>query len=463
MWPDVDSCMRLGFVAGCWIFFGCLTAVEVEVESTTMVVAGDLDPERAIRIQLNPGMRFRLAGTTRDFSWWCLVNLDREPGEAIARQCLDRLRQAKPENPVLVSRVTPAVTVTTPDPRDRLVRIGKRVPGKVVMAALAAARSVATGTVYVVFGNDDDGIISIGPRPAAQGVVLDPATWQELVTLSRQNHELRNRLDDFSVPPEQSSPSPTLPMQTLLDLDLRSADGKPPAAATAGTWSGVTWSPAGLVLRGAKLIPAGIQPLKPPYVAEIPIPGLSRGERSLTVTMVVWQATWAVGIDEVFTIGRRSRWLSAHIEADGSIRTGLDNCFILLPRLGDPPADTPAVKPGAWHTVSISRADTERWAFVAVDGVSSREFLVPAGAENPRRVDSPAEDVLSFVDFANARHLHGVVQRLIVQRGALRATQLARWQAGIRADGTIAPTDLAPLATPPKPKPPEEPQEPANF
>ena len=440
---------------------GCLAAAEVE--AAPMVVAGDLDPERAIRVQLNPGMPFRLAGTTRDFTWWCVVNLDRATGETIARQCVDRLRQAEPENPVLVSRLTLAVTVTTPEPRDRLVRIGTRVPGKVVMAVLAAARSVATGSVYIVFGNDDDGIISIGPRPAAQGVVLEPALWQELVTLARRDSALRNRLDDFSAPPDLSPASPVVPNQTLLDLDLRSADGKPPAAAASGTWSGVTWSPAGLVLRGAKLISTGVQPLKPPYVAEIPIPGLSQGERSLTVTMVVWQAAWAVGVDQLFTIGRRSRWLSAHVETDGSIRTGLDNCFTLLPRLGDPPVDTAAVKPGAWHTVSISRAETERWAFVAVDGTCSRELLVPTGADIPRRIDTPAEDVLSFVDFANARHLHGVVQRLIVQRGAQRATQLAAWQAGIRADATTAPTDLAPLATPPKPKPPAEPQEPVNF
>jgi hypothetical protein len=206
--------------------------------------------------------------------------------------------------------------------------------------------------------------------------------------------------------------------EVLADLDLTT--GTAPSGSNLIA-SGVTWTADGLFLPAAIIarIPRAY-PLqgvdfpapRAPYRADLALPGLMSG-RSVTVSMVVCLAAGGGDQDNLFSIGRRSRWLSAQVGKDGRVIAGLDNRWRLLAAAGTSP-----VADRHWHAVSVALGE-DRSVRIAVDGeVVDLRSGVDTAQTPPRTFDGD-EPILSFADPGSARHLHGLVRRVIVQRGQL--------------------------------------------
>lgn len=248
--------------------------------------------------------------------------------------------------------------------------------------------------------------------------------------------------------------------EVLVDLDL--ARGVPPAGGDLRS-TGVTWTPDGLFLPAAVIarIPRsyplqGVDFPAPtaPYRADVDLPALAG--RSVTVTMVVCVAAGGGDQDNLFSLGRRSRWLSAQVGKDGRVVAGLDNRWCLLAAEGTPP-----VADRRWHVVSAALGE-DRGVRIAVDGeIVELRPGVDTAKTPPRPVDGD-EPVLSFVDPGSARHLHGLVRRVIVQRGQLDREELTALHR--RLDAAVLPAPQSPVylqALRSGPSPPPEAVEPA--
>lgn len=207
----------------------------------------------------------------------------------------------------------------------------------------------------------------------------------------------------------------------LADLDLAAPGGAPPPGATALTVAGATWTADGLLLPAAAIarvprsypvrgdaFPAPV----PPYRADLALPGL-RG-RAVTVTMVVWLAAPAGDQDNLFSLGPRSRWLSAQVAADGRLLAGRDNRWRLIPA---PPA-LPALAARRWQVLSVGLG-ADGALLLAVGDQAVAAVAEPENAIAPPRPISDDPPVLSLADPGSARHLHGLLRRLIVHQDRL--------------------------------------------
>lgn len=229
---------------------------------------------------------------------------------------------------------------------------------------------------------------------------------------------------------------------TLADLDLTV-----PAAATSSglTCTGVTWTPEGLFLPAAAIwrIPRAypvhgdaFPPPQAPYRADLMLSGL--GGRSLTITMLVCLAATTGDQDNLFSLGRRSRWFSAQVGTDGRVVVGLDNRWHLLSATGA--KAPPSLADRRWHVISVGLGD-DRLVRLAVDGVVAELRPPRDPARFPPRTLAEDQPVLSFADPGSARHLHGLVRRLLVQRGLLDREAL------IALHRQLAPAGLPPPQT----------------
>lgn len=243
----------------------------------------------------------------------------------------------------------------------------------------------------------------------------------------------------------------------LVDLDLTAADGRPPAGAKTLVCSGtgVAWTADGLFLPAAAIsrvpreYPMHEQRLpmpRPPYRAELTLPPGTGAP--LTVTLVVALATTDGDQDNLFSIGRRSRWLAGQVDARGAVVAGLDNRWVVLPAAG-----LPTVSDRRWHVISIG-VDAAHAVRIGVDA-AVRDLTPP---RDPSRFPPQAlpddPPVLSFADPGSARHLHGLVRRIVVHRGLLAADAIAALH-HLLASGLAAP--VAPLfAGAGRPPPPVE-------
>jgi hypothetical protein len=214
----------------------------------------------------------------------------------------------------------------------------------------------------------------------------------------------------------------------VIDLDLRPTGQRPPPGLQL---QGTAWTEDGLFLPAGPLTPfppgypirqRDVPPSPPPYQAEIAISGLR--QRNLTVTLLVCLASRALGQDNLFTVGRRSRWLAAQVGQDDSLQVGLDNrWWMLTPRRDGQALMVPIRR---WHAVSIG-VDTSSLVRCAVDGVLADDQRPQADARRPLplRYDGPEENVLACVDPGSARHLNGLVARLIVHDALLGREEIA--------------------------------------
>lgn len=216
----------------------------------------------------------------------------------------------------------------------------------------------------------------------------------------------------------------------LADLALNSPDGSAPSTASALTWTGATWTADGLFLPAAVItrIPRAypvdglvFPPPQAPYRADLLLPDLNG--RCVTITLIACLATSEGDQDNLFSIGRRSRWLSAQVGVDGRIVVGLDNRWQMLTTTGT--TALPAVTDRRWHVCSVALGE-DRSVLLAVDGVVAELHPARDQARFPPRLVADDQAVLSLADPGSARHLHGLLRRLIVHRGQLdRAALIA--------------------------------------
>lgn len=214
--------------------------------------------------------------------------------------------------------------------------------------------------------------------------------------------------------------------EVLADLDLGGA------AVPALLCTGVTWTPDGLFLPAAtpfrvpRAYPVeGLDFAAPraPYRADLALPALSG--RAVTVTLQFCLAGGGRDQDNLFSLGRRSRWLSAQVGSDGRVVVGRDNRWTLYPAAG-----LPAVADQRWHVLSVAVGEGGG-VLAAVDGVTAELPAPRDPSRYPPRALPDDEAVLSFADPGSARHLHGLVRRVVVQRGRLDAAALVALQRGL--------------------------------
>jgi hypothetical protein len=164
------------------------------------------------------------------------------------------------------------------------------------------------------------------------------------------------------------------------------------------------------------------------YSAEVSLPD-DLG-RSLTVTLVLFQASNEPERDNLFTLGRRSRWLSAQTGKAEAIFVGLENRWTLFPALFPRPVELQrpmTLALGQWHTVTIGVNDGRQNLRVMVDGQAAADILRPEikGAVIPQRLNEAGNNILSFVDPGTPRHFHGFIQRIMVHRGLLSVAAMS--------------------------------------
>jgi hypothetical protein len=389
------------------------------------VVEADLDPKvgQVIGIHEASIPKFRPATGEGEFPYWLSVCLDLERGEEVRVACVRALRTLTPVPEILVSGIRLGLT-EMPRPGDpwRLAA-GAAVPAAVVKAVLVAVRKIHSGPLVLVAGGDAPGIISVGPVCEGDPPPADEATLARLADPGQGLEAMQATL-----PPNNSRPLPEPAL--IIDLDLCAANGVPPAAAASLRCRQVTWTAEGLYLPGRRLprtparfptdpVPSPIP--VPPYTAEIPLP--LDGDRAVTVTLLVCLASSDAGQDNLFTIGRRSRWLAAHLGATGQVVVGLDNRWDVRPFDPAKQDGSPAIADKAWHALTIVHGGPNRAVGLVVDGVAFPDRLRdPAHGSDrftPRRLTGGEEDVLAFADPGSGRHLHGLVRRLVVHRGLL--------------------------------------------
>lgn len=221
----------------------------------------------------------------------------------------------------------------------------------------------------------------------------------------------------------------------LADLDLTT--GSAPAGFVC---SGATWTadglflPAAVIARVPRTYPlqgTDFAAARAPYRADLALPGLRT--RSVTVTMQLCLVAPSGDQDNLFSIGRRSRWLSAQVGSDGRVIVGLDNRWRLLT------ADsTRVLADRRWHALSIALGD-DRGVRIMVDGEAVDLRPGVDTARTPPRAFADDEPVLSLADPGSARHLHGLVRRLTVHRGQLDRDALAALHRRLAATALPAP------------------------
>ncbi len=248
--------------------------------------------------------------------------------------------------------------------------------------------------------------------------------------------------------PATAPPATAQPVgAVLVDLDLRAADGKAPAAAAALRTAGTTWTADGLFLPGHRLPPfhehqVDLPVPQPPYVAELDLP-VGAGS-ALTITLVVCPSSSSPGQDNLFNVGRRTRWFSAQVGADGGLIAGLDERWRLVPMRGAAD-DTPMrVTTRHWHALTV--AVDGRQLRAVVDGRPAKDAQAPDDGQRigPRAGPEAGAGVLSFVDPGTTRHLHGLLARVLVQRGMLDGDAILAVQRRLAVETMPPPT--TPLA-----------------
>lgn len=242
----------------------------------------------------------------------------------------------------------------------------------------------------------------------------------------------------------------------LVDLDL--AD---PADAKALVCERVNWTADGLFLPAAAIprvpreFPIHVDRIatpQAPYIADLRLPEGSG--RVVTVTLVACLASTGGDQGNLFSLGRRSRWLSGHVDAIGRVVAGLDNRWVLLPADG-----VPRVDDRRWHAISIG-VDGSRWVRIAVDGSVAEPRWARDPNNFPPRELPDDQAVLSFADPGSARHLHGLVRRIVIHRGLLTAVELGDLHRRLAPAALAVPT-TGPFADAKAPGPPPDVDAPA--
>ena len=458
---------------------GLLAVEELSVETPENVVQGALDPVFNLRLGIYREPIFRCTGSPRDFRLWLSLSLPKSVNEQLEPACVSALRALHHAQAILVSS-TAATAITRPNSEaGGLLSIGDKVPEAMLLALLNVVHQRLPGRIALVLNRRDPGIISVTPLIPAQGQTVSAETWERLRRLKSDGVGVLALLEPYRA---EKITVPRIddgaPLQ--LDLDFRAAAKEVPAGVAGGRWQGGLWTADGLFLRGRQLarLPhefPGIEELavpEPPYQAEITIPGISGGTRAVSITMLVCLAGCQLGQDNLFTFGKRSRWLSAQVDKQGRVRVGLDNRWRLVPQLGTAFLDLPPLLPRAWHVLTVAVGANAGRVMVAIDGHCSDELIPESnpGGEYPRtpqRVDGPAEDLLTLVDPGSTRHLHGMVRRIIVQRGWLPPEATRKLHATLAPATLPLPSqpefNLPPITAVDPDAPPPEPHGAGNF
>ena len=409
------------------------------------VVVGPIAGESLARLSVGRTSSPRTEGSKEYSKTWCGILLPEPLASTLGDSLQADLGQLGPDITVLLSTLPPTATGS-----GCLVEIGDFVPEAVTRAVLLAARRLADPVLVASTSISKSAITISVPRPGV-GQPLPTANWQAL----EANTAGRLKLPSLPAP----APAIALPAALLADLDFRT--GPLP-----GRWEGVTWTPDGLRLLGAPLPrrPATFPkqedyPVPPqPYRAAVPVPGVAEGHRAVTVTLVVALAALGNDQDHLFSLGWRSRWLGLQVNESGRLRMNVEDGWRLAPALGEAAADLPPLERGVWQVISVSHDETAATALIAVGNRCSDPIrLSPATRPGPPRYDGPDEHLFTFIHPTSGRHVHGLVARLLVQRGCLTAPDLLALHA--RLAPTSAPLDLAGFALPPPPVPPRAPND----
>ncbi len=397
------------------------------------------EPERITRVNAGKGVwKIMAMGDDATYRHWLSICLDLPAGEALRSACVAELRSLNPLPSVLVSgfHVAHAELPGADDPW--MLAIGAEVPIPVARSVLVAVRKIHSGPLAVRGWNNSDKIISVSPLPmddqrltnaAALGWLCGPLSDADFRSL------LLPRLGEIETrPPAEVS---DLPGNTVVDLDLRTENGKQPESISVLTTTGGTWTPSGLFLPGHRLL--RFPQRYPVRIIDAPVPTASYSAEvslpddlgpSLTVTLVLFQASNEPERDNLFTLGRRSRWLSAQTGKAEAIFVGLENRWTLFPALFPRPVELQrpmTLALGQWHTVTIGVNDGRQNLRVMVDGQAAADILRPEikGAVIPQRLNEAGNNILSFVDPGTPRHFHGFIQRIMVHRGLLSVAAMS--------------------------------------
>ena len=423
----------------------------VVTEPVVGVVEGE--PQRITRVNAGRNVwKIMAVGEDATYRHWLSVCLDLPAGEALRSTCVTELRSLKPLPSVLVSgfHVARAELPAASDPW--MLAIGEEVPIPVARSVLVAVRKIHQGQLSVRGWNDSGAIISVSPLPAANEKPTDVALLDRLCS-PLSDADFR-RLVGVRPSEKETVPLPEvsdLQASTLVNLDLRSDSGKQPESTLALKTTGGTWTPSGLFLPGHRLL--RFPQRYPTRVIEAPIPTASYNAdiylpddigRSLTVTLVLYQASNEPERDNLFSLGRRSRWLSAQTGKAEALFVGLENRWALFPALL--PTATEPQKPmmlalGQWHTVTVGVNDGRQIIRVMVDGQAAKDLFRPEikGAVIPRHIVEAGNNVLSFVDPGTARHFHGFIQRVIIHRGLLSVAAMSDVHRSLPTKDLVAP------------------------
>lgn len=416
-------------------------SLAVEKELIGGVKEGDPQPHT----RLNAGKslwKIMADGDDATYRHWLSVCLDLPAGEALRSACVAELRTLKPLPSILVSgfRVARAELPGANDPW--MLAIGAEVPVSIARAVLVAVREVHTGPLAVRGWCDSNSLISVSPLPIEGEKISDDTVLDRLCD-PLSDAEFRKiagtrPAEKTPLPPTEVS---ALRAATLVDIDLRSKNSKQPESTTALKTTGGTWTPSGLFLPGHRLRRF---PQKYPVKAiNAPIPTASYSAdihlpddigRSLTVTLVLYQASNEPERDNLFNIGRRSRWLSAQTGKAEAIFVGLENRWALFPALFPALSPTPEEPPkpmtlnlGQWHTVTVGVNDGWHSVRVMVDGQAANDHVRHELTDEaiPRRIDETGNNIFSFVDPGTQRHFHGFIQRVLIHRGLLSVAAMS--------------------------------------
>lgn len=223
--------------------------------------------------------------------------------------------------------------------------------------------------------------------------------------------------------------------EAILDLDFTGGTAPPGFVAAQSTWTGDgLFLPGAVIARMPRAYPVesmDVPAVRAPYQAEVLLPDAAG--RRLTVTMLVCLVAPQGDGDGLFSLGRRSRWLSAQVGRDGRLVVGLDNRWRLLPADG-----TARLDDRRWHAISVG-LDALGQVRVAVDGQVADLPPAEDRAASPPLPLPDDQPLLAFADPGSARHLHGLVRRLLVHRGSLDRETLASLHRRLDPSGLPAP------------------------
>ena len=434
------------------VFFRCartLVIISLTVTMTLAVVIEPVngvkegEPQRVTRVNAGKNVwKIMAIGDQATYRHWLSICLDLPAGEALRSACVAELRSLKPLPSVLVSGFHVARTELPGADDPWMLAIGAEVPIPVARSVLVAVRKIHSGPLAVRGWNNSEKIISVSPLPIDDVRLTNTAALDGLCgPLSDADFRrlVIPRLSEIeTTPPAEVS---DLLGNTVVDLDLRSENGKQRESTSALTTTGGTWTPSGLFLPGHRLL--RFPQRYPVRILDAPIPTASYSAevrlpddigRSLTVTLVLFQASNEPERDNLFSLGRRSRWLSAQTGKAEVLMVGLENRWVLFPALFPAlfPTSAELQKPmtlalGQWHTVTIGVNDGRQNLRIMVDGQAAADIQRPEikGAVIPQRIDEAGNNVLTFVDPGAPRHFHGFIQRIMVHRGLLSVAAMS--------------------------------------